>query len=73
MEQQDVGQAGVRCRPIIFKLHEDAVLQVLRLKESLPVDWTIVKPWEAQIPHQVATVFARKEVLIEVLREVQQN
>ena len=73
MEQHNVCHARVRRRSIVFKFHEDAVLQILSLQECLSINGTVEKAGEAQVPHEVATVFTSKEILVKILREIDQN
>ncbi len=55
--------AVLECR----KLHKDTVLEVFALKKGLPVDRTVIKPWEAQVPHQIFDILLAEKVLIEVV------
>jgi hypothetical protein len=55
---------------LVFKFHKNAILQILCLQECLPVNWTIEKALETQIPHQVLDVFFAEEIFVEIVREI---
>lgn len=55
---------------LIFKFHENAILEVLCLEVSFPIDRAIEKSLETQIPHQIFHVFSREEILFEVICKV---
>ena len=70
MEQRDVRDPGQPCLSRLIKLHENAVLQVLRLQEGLTVNRTVEEAFEAQIPEEVLRILPLEEVLVEVDCEV---
>jgi hypothetical protein len=55
---------------LIFKLHENTILQILCLQEGLSVNWAIEKALETQVPHQVLNVFFAEEIFIEIVCEI---
>lgn len=73
MKEKDVRQARRLRSPFVLEFHEDAILKVLCLQKSLPVDRAIEESWETQVPHQVSAVLTSEEVLVEVLRKVHKN
>ena len=57
---------------LIFEIHQDCILDELRLQETLLIDWTVKDALKAQIPKEVVDVVFREEVLLEIASEVGQ-
>ena len=55
---------------LIFKVHQDGVLDELSLQETFLVDWAVKEALVAEIPEKVHRVILREEILREVPGEV---
>ena len=48
---------------LVFKIHQDGILDKLGLQEALLVNWTVKETLVAEIPEKVHRIVFSKEVL----------